>query len=274
MPGRVPPWLIRAAPDAGGVDYAALLPPVKATDVELPPQAAEEQLAKLRALGYVTGGVGTRFAAKTGGPGPAAVSPAAATPGVERAEARRLNNLAISEDSSGDSVGAEQALRQAIAADPTFASAHYSLSVLLRKAGRLEESDREFWRAVEAGLPDVEMAVTRLALDYRQRGDSARALSTFAEGVRRFPQSARIWLNYGVLLGEQFRFEDARRCLEKAVVLDPSNANAHLNLAAALLRLNDAEGARRSLAEAVRLDPANEQAQAELERLGGPPPGR
>ena len=275
MPGRVPGWLLRAAEGRARVDYAALLPQVKAPRAKLPPQAAEEQLAKLRALGYIAGGAETR-AADTGTPGLPDPSgpPAIATPQFDRAEARRLNNLAISRASSGDSTGAEQALRHAIAADPTFASAHYSLSVVLRKSGDFDGSDREFWRAVDVGFPDAVMAITRLALDYRQRGDAARASAAFTEGTRRFPESARIWLNFGVYLGELSRFAEARRCLEKAVALDPTNPNAHLNLAVALLRLNEAEAARRSLAEAVRLDPTNEQARAELEHLGGPPPGR
>ena len=53
--------------------------------------------------------------------------------------------------------------------------------------------------------------------------------------------------------------------------LDPNNPSAHLNLAVALLNLNETDAARSSLAETLRLDPANEQARAELERLGGPP---
>jgi Flp pilus assembly protein TadD len=272
MPGRVPEWLLRAPERDSGVHYAALLPPVKAPQAELPPEARKELLAKLRALGYIAGG-GETTPTETGAPGPSQPSgvPAIPAPAFDRAEARRLNNLAISRASSGDGSGAEQALRQAIAADPTFASAHYSLSVVLRQAGNLDESDREFWRAVEAGLPDVEMAITRLALDYRERGDVARGLAAFTEGVRRFPDSGKIWLNYGVYLGELSRFSDARRCLEKAVKLDPTNPSAHLNLAVALLSLNETDAARRSLAETLRLDPANEQARAELERLGGPP---
>ena len=37
--------------------------------------------------------------------------------------------------------GPEQTFRQAIAADPTYASPYYSLSILLRKQGRLQEAD-------------------------------------------------------------------------------------------------------------------------------------
>jgi Tfp pilus assembly protein PilF len=274
MPGRVPEWLLRSGDHRPGVDYVALLAPDKAPEVELPPQAAQEQLAKLRALGYIAGGEARPTDTQAPEPQHASVAPTVEKPRFDRVEARRLNNLAISRASSGDSTGAEQALRQAIAADPTFVSAHYSLSVVLRKSGDLDASDREFWLAVGTGLPDVETAITRLALDYRQRGDTARAIAAFTEGTRRFPKSARIWLNFGVYLGELSRFAKARQCLEKAVALDPTNPTAHLNLAVALLRLNETEAARRSLAEAVRLDPTNEQARAELERLGGSPPGR
>jgi Flp pilus assembly protein TadD len=274
MPGRVPGWLLRVPGKIAGVHYAALLPRVRATQVELPPEARQEVLAKLRALGYIAGGETSPVASSAHGVSEPSASPATAAPSFDRAESRRLNNLAISRASSGDVAGAEQALRKAIAADPTFASAHYSLSVVLRKAGKLDESDREFWRAVDAGLPDVEMAITRLALDYRERGDATRALAAFAEGVQRLPKSAKLWLNYGVYLGELSRLSEARRCLEKAVKLDPKNPSAYLNLAVALEGLNETEAARHSLVEVLRLDPANEKARAELERLSGPPAGR
>ena len=141
---------------------------------------------------------------------------------------------------------------------------------MYRKDGRFDESDEEFWKAIDLGIADREMAVVRLALDYRERGNSDRALQVFNEGLKRLPGSALMWLNTGVYLGELGRFAESRRCLERAIRLAPDNPRAYANLAAARLELGDREGARRALAEAVRLDPSNEELRTELNRLGGP----
>ena len=276
MTGSVPAWLSTGgAPAPGAVRYAALAPRLAPARVELPPEARAEELAKLRALGYLAGGeAGLQAPAsdtpRVASPAPA-LPPTLPTPQFDRVQARQLTNLGSSLAERGDRAGAERAFRQAINADPGWASAHYNLSLLLRKDGRLEEADREFWRSVEAGVADREMAVVRLALDTMERGDIERARAVFAEGRRRFPDSAPIWLNSGVFLGEHGHLDEARTCLERAVELAPGNPAAHRNLAAALLAIGDSAGARRELAEAVRLAPGDEALRRQLEALGGPP---
>ncbi len=281
MPGRVPTWLLaESAPEPSApIRWAALSPVRPPASVELPPEAREEELAKLRALGYLAGGAPASTPAPAQ-PGEASVRPAAGpTPPlspavpvrrVDRAEARRLTNLGTSRASAGDRTAAQQAYRQAIAADPSYASAHYNLSLVLRSGGHLAEADVAFWRAVELGVAERELAVVRLALDYQQRGDPAKAREVFAEGRRRFPDSAPIWLNSGVFLGEQGDLAEARACLERAIALAPANPAAHTNLAAACLALGDREGARRALAEAVRLRPDDAELKRQLQTVQGP----
>jgi len=267
MTGAVPDWLLTTegttAPSSfHRVNYASLLPREAPPKIELPQEAKEEELAKLRALGYVASDE------PPAAPG-RAPSPMAPRPVADRAEARRLTNQGTSEVAAGKRAQAEQTFRRAIAADPDYAVPYFNLSMMYRKDGRFDDADTEFWKAIELGVADREMAVVRLALDYRQRGDSERALQAFNEGLKRLPRSALIWLNTGVYLGELRRFDEARRCLERSIRIDPKNPKAHANLATALLEFGDREGARRALAEAVRLDPENQQLRSELKRLGG-----
>jgi Tfp pilus assembly protein PilF len=270
MPGQVPAWLLaEGARVPGLVRYATLVPRTPPAPVELPPQAREEELAKLRALGYLAGSSTAEQKGAADSPPPPL---APATPAVDRAEARRLNNLAISQASAGDVARAEQTFRQAIAADPSYASAYYSLSVLLRKQGRLADADGAFWMAVRLGVRDRDMAVVRLALDYQQRGMLDKAEEAFAEGRRTLPDSALVWLNSGVFLGEQGRYEEAARCLERAAQLDPGKPTAYKNLAVALLNLGNREGARAALTRAAALDPADQAVREQLAQLGGPLP--
>jgi Flp pilus assembly protein TadD len=49
---------------------------------------------------------------------------------------------------AGDSAGAERALREAVAVSPESATGHATLGVVLARAGRLDEAEREFAEAV------------------------------------------------------------------------------------------------------------------------------
>lgn len=268
MPGRVPEWLLpEVAREPARVNYAALVPRKPPAPVELPAQAREEEIAKLRALGYLAG---SSTPSKPAAPAAAPPLPVSATPIADRAEARRLSNLAISQASAGDVITAEQTFRKAIATDPSYSSAHYSLSVLLRKQGRLEEADGAFWTSVRLGVREREMAVVRLALDYRGRGMRDKAEEVLAEGRRILPDSAIVWLNSGVFLGELGRFGEAARCLQRATQLDPTKPTAFKNLAAALFNLGDRAGARAALTRAAALDPTDDEVRGQLAALGGP----
>ncbi|MGQ9834402.1 MAG: alkaline phosphatase family protein [Thermoanaerobaculaceae bacterium] len=258
LPGTVPSWV--EEPPPARVHYTALLGPPKVQRLELPPEARAEELAKLRALGYLGGGDSGLQSL------PVATSP---SPGFNRVEARRLNNQASSLAAAGQKEEAERVFRQAIAADPTYAAPHYNLSLLLRGLRRYQEADAELWQAVDAGLADPELTLVRGALDYRERGELARAEALLQGGLARFPQSVPLLLNAGVFYGELGRLEDARKLLEKAVNLAPTNARAHRNLAVALAGLGDKEAAVAHLKESLRLDPSDTAAKNELARLLG-----
>ncbi|MGC8915669.1 MAG: alkaline phosphatase family protein [Thermoanaerobaculum sp.] len=260
MPGSLPPWVEPVARPAA--NYTALVGRPAPRRVELPPEARSEELAKLRALGYLGGEASTpEPAGKLSAP----VSKPQAR--YDRAEARRLNNLASSLAAAGNRRQAEATFREAIAADPTYAPPHYNLATFLRKEGRYDEADAEFWRAVDAGIADPEMTIVRSALDYRERGELQRAAAMFREGLARFPKSVPLLLNGGVFFGEQRDLEAARDLLSRAVALAPENPKAHRNLAVALEASGDIAGAIHHLEATVRLDPQDQEAQRELSRL-------
>ena len=269
MPGRVPAWLMASpGPTLAPVRYSALVSP-RSSAVELSPEARQEALAKLRALGYIAG----PGAPASPVPDPATAPPPTAAPtrAFDRAEARRLNNLAISQASEGEREKAEGNFKKAIAADPTYAPPYYSYSTMLRRQLRLEEADQLFWTAVRLGVQEGELAVVRLALDYEARGMPAKGRDVLAEGRRLFPESATIWLNSGVFLGDQGDLNGAVACLRRATQLAPGNVAAHRNLAVALIGLGEKEEARRALAHVLALDPSDAAARQQLEALGGRP---
>jgi tetratricopeptide (TPR) repeat protein len=175
--------------------------------------------------------------------------------------------LASSLAAAGDRKKAEEVYRQAIAADPTYAAPHYNLALLLRRLGRLAEADEEFWLAVDLGIADPELTVVRAALDYREKGELARAEALFRGGLARFPRSVPLLVNAGVFFGELGKLQEAKALLLRAVELDPQNGKARRNLAVALAQLGDHQGAIAQLEKVLQLDPRDEQARQELARL-------
>jgi tetratricopeptide (TPR) repeat protein len=263
MPGHVPSWLLADALPVSGakVDWSVLLPYQAPARVELPPEARAEELAKLKALGYLGG----EKAAETA-TGEAPV-PAAPAPGRDTLEARRLNNLGITRAESGDRRGAEEAFHASIEADPAYAPSHYALALLLREEGRYDESDALLWRAVDLGLGDPTSALARVAGDYRRRGEPGRAAAVLAEACRRFPDSGPLWARAGALAGERGELAEARADLERATSLIPNDVVAWRNLASAQMALGDREAARRSLEHVVRLSPGDIESRRRLSEL-------
>ena len=70
-----------------------------------------------------------------------------------------------------------------------------------------------------------------------------------------------------MFLGEQGDLADSRACLERAVQLSSTSAEAHRNLGVALLASGQKESARRELAEALRLDPTLDAVRRQLNEL-------
>lgn len=73
----------------------------------------------------------------------------------------------------------------------------------------------------------------RLLNAYNRAGDTEKALQAYREQIDRNPENATYRYNYGSLLLQQERYEDAVEELSKAVELDPGNAKAQYNLGAA-----------------------------------------
>ncbi len=261
LPGQAPPWA-QGPPLA--VRYDLLVPPQERSAIALSADERAEEIAKLRALGYLAGGETEPKAGR--GPAPTPEP----TADLGRLEGRRQHNLGLTLADQGDLEGAERAFRAAIAAEPSYPPPHVALARLLRRSGRFEEADRELWHGVELGLGDPVATLQRTAAEYRALGQPVRAAQLLAQAAERFPEAPTLWLDLGVLAGEQGDLVLARRCLERATQLDPGEVMGWRNLAAAQAGLGDLAAARRSLTRAVALAPADADLQRQLAALGGP----
>ncbi|HEV7631959.1 MAG TPA: tetratricopeptide repeat protein [Steroidobacteraceae bacterium] len=123
---------------------------------------------------------------------------AVAEPAVARPPERAVTELtrAVGLAEAGQAVEAELEFKQLLEAYPAHAGPAFDLGLLLRGAGRSEES----------------VAALRIATE-------------------RGPRSPSAWNELGVSLRQQGRFADAAAAYAQALALDPAYAAAHRNLA-------------------------------------------
>ena len=131
-------------------------------------------------------------------------------------------------------------------------------AVLLNNAGRRDEARRVAERAYEMakGTPDEPWALDTL-VSFIENEDPDRALDLVEEGLRRFPDSVDLLVRKAEILWfKKDNAEIAEKTAEKALRI-LRNAAALYILASIYLARNEAQKARRLLEEAVSLDPSN-----------------
>jgi tetratricopeptide (TPR) repeat protein len=104
-------------------------------------------------------------------------------------------------------------------------------------------------------IPDAWNVLLRHAQLARERGDLATATAALARARTISPGSADVVIEQGVCAELAKRPDDARRCYEQALQIDPSRGLAHLQLGALLGRGGDGTGALAHFEQAVRTLP-------------------
>jgi len=131
-----------------------------------------------------------------------------------------LYRIALTKHQTGDTVGAEQGYRSVLAVDPDHADAWHFLGVILHQRHQRE-----------AALHHLETALS-------------------------YCKDKPVYFNnYGVVLKDVGRLDDAITAFRRAIELDPSYADAHANLAAACLLKNDLAHAEDALKIALEHSP-------------------
>lgn len=223
------------------VDYRARWKPAPIPD--LPSTGGQEEVAKLRALGYLGSDSGRGSGTRT---------PAS------------YNNEGLLLRQAGRTDEAARAFERAVALAPNQASALWNLSELLESKDR-DRSDDLLIQAVESGLPN---GAERLLGRVRQ-SDPDRRLRLLDRALAVRPDEPKLWLARG-----QTRFErkDCRPALtdfEKAASLAPTERLAWNGAGLASLCLEDPAGAARAFRRSLEIDPGQAEIREVLGQLGG-----
>ncbi len=227
----------------------------RAADVGVQAPAASEELAKLRALGYLDASELER------------APPAAIASGSTRTAAS-FNNEALIHGSEGRKSAARAAYEGALELNPRLASALWNLSDLLYQNADYDRSDQLLLRAVENDLPEVEKYLIGRAIGYQRDGRPERSLALLDRAVELAPAEPEFWLFLG-----RYRIE-ARDCrgavvaLERAVQLEPARPAFHASVGVAHLCLGNNDLATSAFRRSLALDPNQPQVRQFLARLG------
>jgi choline-sulfatase len=220
------------------------------TSLEPTERIEPEALARLQALGYVSGSGDGRAAGR-------------ADPKDRAALAARISQV-----TSGELQGKEleTALRQILAEDPKNPQANLRLAYVLLESGRCAAAMPLLNNAIGARVPTAD-AHLGLALCQAEARQVDRAVATLKEAERVEPDNPVVFANLGILLSDAGRHADGIPPLQRAIELDPDFHEARFNLARVLARANRRQEAAREAEELLRRLPASAPQRAEVQRL-------
>ena len=199
-----------------------------------------EDLAKLRALGYIGSNEPARSAVTQS----------------DTKTAGAWNNTGLILRNEHQAEKAIAAFEQALAIDPHYASAMWNLSETLLDARRdLDRSDALLIEALQNGLADAPRFVIVRSIAYDRTSQSARNLRLLEQAVSSSPNNAELRMFRG-----RYRMEhrDCNGALEDFVTAEQQqqdNALAFASAGLAQMCIGDPAAASESFARARQLDP-------------------
>ncbi len=171
------------------------------------PTEAGEYAARLRALGYLSGGEATRLAPPGGDrPGPTE---------------KGWHNLGLYlRDTRKDLRAAEAAFQKALEMQPNSAADRVALAGVYRDRGEDRRAIDWMFQSLEAGHADPEGTILRWYVAYDEEGKTARAREVLERGGRAYPSSEAIAREVGLL---HYRARDCRGAWESVARFEPAS---------------------------------------------------
>ena len=210
-----------------------------AVDLAPPLPATDEARRRLRALGYLGGGV------RATGELPDPKARIASLVGLKRGfEHYRRGEPAL----------AVPAFREVLAENPGIVDGWEYLARSLRRLGRLRES-AEAYRGALAAAGDQPYLVNALARTLSEIGEQAAAATELERLLGQAAGDAEAHETLGLVRLRQGRWQEARVASRRAVDLDPERPEAWNNLGVALYSGGRREEALEAWERAVALDP-------------------
>jgi tetratricopeptide (TPR) repeat protein len=163
-----------------------------------------------------------------------------------------LGNLSLRQE---DAAGAAVEYEKELALSPDSETVLYNLGQAYTKAGNPDKAIVALDKAVAIN-PQKPETLMLLASAYEAKGDKAKANEVYQQVAAIDPRNAAIlFYNVGVKAWNENRGKDATQAYQKAVEIDPNYAQAHRELARALMAQQDFKGALVHFQEYLKLEP-------------------
>src|SRR5437588_1334689 len=158
-------------------------------------------------------------------------------------------------------------LRDELRALDMSAAAHLERGVQLEQVGRIDDAIAETEKALELDR-SLAKAHLNLLILYAKKGKAKQAEEHYkallAQDPDQFPDAS---YNYGVLLFEEGKFDEAEKAFRKTLAIAPSNDAAHNNLGYLLEREGKLDEAAIEYKKAIEANPSSRQAHFKLGRI-------
>lgn len=132
--------------------------------------------------------------------------------------------------------------------------AHYGLGRVYEDQGKTQEAEAEYIQALFLD-PAAKEPMARLVGDLLKRKEFGRTQRLLSAALEKDRTSAPHYNWMGIAMQLQARYDDSRIAFQKAVELDPKNAEYRANQGALFLAMGNYQAAEESLKEAIRLNP-------------------
>ncbi len=175
-----------------------------------------------------------------------------------------------------DARGATQAFDKALERFPSYGAALFAMSEQLRRQGWAEEAEqkRDLARQYQELGPPLDdpyldrvnaLAMSAVAFIERGRrqvssGEHQQAVETFEKAAELDPSSAQALINLIALHGERGQPAEAERAYERAIAINPNEAEAHFNFGVLRLIQQRYDEARAALERATEINPRDPDA--------------
>jgi Tfp pilus assembly protein PilF len=180
-----------------------------------------------------------------------------------RARAQRLLDRGNTLARGGDMAAAERSFAEAVAADESWAEAHFNLGFARRSLGRAGDAASCWRRALEL-KPALASARINLGGLLLETGDAAGAEEQFRAVLANEPESVPALVNLGNALRDRGDAKEAIAAYRRAIALQPGLAAAHGNLALALRDLGELSDSEAAYRRAIALQPDYATARKDL----------
>ncbi len=222
------------------LDYSPFYRPADPPPAPSSRRANEEELAKLRALGYIGANEPTR----------------SATPQNDTKTAGAFNNAGLILRNDRRTEEAIVSFERALTIDPRYASAMWNLSETLFESKRdLDRADDLVVAAMKNGLPDGAREIIGRAIAYQRSNRIDRSLRLLDSAVDAVPNDGEMRIFRGRYRMDRHDCAAALQDFQAAEQSRPDDAVAWASAGLAQMCLGHAAAARESFSRSLAIDP-------------------